>query len=66
MKTDQVLNESDSYGVVIATQQHTKCFGYELYTLGDSVVLTTARPVLGGRQVRRCTCKYFTVVLSGP
>ena len=63
-KIDQVVYELERYQVVVAALQETKWFGIDMYTVGDSVVLTSGRVVLeqeGSRQ----RGEGVAVVLSG-
>ena len=63
-KIDQVVYELKRYQVVVAALQETKWFGSDMYTVGDSVVLTSGR-VVPEQEGSRQKGEGIAVVLSG-
>ena len=62
-KTDQVVSELDRYCVVVAALQETKWVASEVYSVGNSFILTTGREVPGADFVRQGG-EDVTIVLS--
>ena len=64
-KIDQVIEELKNYNIYLAGLQETKWFGVEMYKVGDSVVLSSGRPVptAGGNHHRG---EGVALVLRGP
>ena len=63
-KIDQVVYELERYQVVVVALQETKWFGSDMYTVGDSVVLTSGRMV-PEQEGSRQKGEGIAVVLSG-
>ena len=61
---DQVVYELERYQVVVAVLQETKWFGSDMYTVEDSVVLTSGK-VVPEQEDSRQRGEGVAVVLSG-
>ena len=62
---DHIVCVIKKYEVVVGALQEIKWFGSEMYMVGESVVLTAGRDVLGIRHVKQRR-EVVAIVLTGP
>ena len=64
-RVDQVIRELDKYSIKVAALQENKWFSNEIYSVGNSLVLTAGRPIPEAEHVRQ-RGEGVAIVLSGP